>query len=115
MLKGLLRARFANWIATLLILVNQHGQQFGKFRFLRGKIFTFVKTHQFVRETFTFLVRVEDMRECKAQELPVSFLVETYGCRAHCFHAPLSYSAWVNMRKICETRARWLCCSHNEN
>src|SRR6266436_9652334 len=63
MLKCLLRARFPNWIATLLILVNQHGQQFGKFRFLRRKIFTFVKTHQFVRETLALFVRMDDMRE----------------------------------------------------
>src|SRR5260370_13747708 len=32
MLKRLLRARVPNWIAALLVLVNQHGQQFGKFR-----------------------------------------------------------------------------------
>src|SRR6266851_2963257 len=71
MLKRLPRARNRNWIAALLILVNQHGQQFGEFRFLRRKIFTLVKTQQFVRETFTFFVGVEDMGECAAQQAPV--------------------------------------------
>src|SRR6267378_8128583 len=103
MLKRLPRARFPNGVATLLILVNQHGQQFGKFRFLRGKIFTFVKTHQFVRETFTFFVRMDDMGERTPQEFPVGFLVEIYGCGAHWFQAPLSYSACVNM---CKTKTR---------
>src|SRR6266849_3784813 len=105
MLKRLLRARFPDWIAAFLILVNQHGQQFGKFRFLRRKIFTFVKTHQFVRETLTLFVRMDDMGKCTAQQSPVSFLVEIDRCRAHCFHAPLSYSACVNK---CKTKTRWL-------
>src|SRR6266478_712461 len=99
MLKRFLRARFANWVATLLILVNEHGQQFGKFRLLRREIFTFVKTHQFVRETFTLFVRVQDMGERTAQQFPVGFLVEIDRCRAHRFHAPLSYSAWVKRYK----------------
>src|SRR5713101_6762262 len=99
MLKRLPRARNRNWIAALLILVNQHGQQFGEFRFLRRKIFTLVKTQQFVRETFTFFVGVDDMRECTAQQFPVSFRVEIYRCRAHWFQAPLSYSACVNKTK----------------
>src|SRR5216683_3262494 len=99
------RARNRNWIAALLILVNQHGQQFGEFRFLRRKIFTLVKTQQFVRETFTFFVGVDDMRECTAQQFPVSFRVEIYRCRAHWFQAPLSYSACVNKYR---TKTRWL-------
>src|ERR1700716_311641 len=105
MLKRLLRSRFPNWIAALLILVKQHGQQFGKFRFLRRKIFTLVKAHQFVRETLTFFVGVDDMRECAAQQFSVSFLVEIYRCRGHWFQAPLSYSACVNKFK---TKTRWL-------
>src|SRR6266436_4200285 len=75
MLKCLLRTRFPNWIATLLILVNQHRQQFGKFPFFRRKLFTFIKTHQFVRETFAFFIRVDDMGECTPQKLPVSLFV----------------------------------------
>src|SRR5260370_35020076 len=102
MLKRLLRARFPNWIAALLILVNQHGQQFGKFRLLGREIFTFVKTHQFVRETFTFFIRMDDMRERTAQEFPVGFFVAIYRWGAHWFHAPLSYSRWVKRYVRCK-------------
>src|SRR5712692_4295702 len=105
MLKRLLRARFPNWMAALLIFVDQHCQQFGKFRLLRRRIFTFVKTYQFVRETFTFFVRMDDMGKSTPQKFPVGFLVEIYGCRAHWFQAPLSYSACVNK---CKTKTRWL-------
>src|SRR6266481_4386188 len=105
MLERLLRARFPNWIAASLILVNQHGQQFGKFCFLRGKNFTLVKTYQLVREAFTLFVRTDNMGKRTAQQFPVHFLVEIYRCRAHCFHAPLSYSACVNKYK---TKTRWL-------
>src|SRR5258708_30966310 len=105
MLKCLPRARVPNWIAALIILVNQHGEQFCKFRFLRRKSFPFVKTQQFVRETLALFVRMDDMGERTAQQFSVGFFVEIYCCRVHCFQAPLSYSAWV---KRCNTKTRWL-------
>src|SRR5258707_13884622 len=105
MLKRLLRTRVPNWIAALLILVNQHGQQFGKFRFLRRKIFPSVKTQQFVRETFALFVRMDDMGKRTPQQFSVGLFVEIYCCRAHCFQAPLSYSAWVKRGKM---KIRWL-------
>src|ERR1700687_1459364 len=101
MLKRLPRARVPNWIAAPLILVNQHGQQFAKFRFLRRKIFTFVKTQQFVRETLALLVRMDDMGERPPQQFSVGLFVEISCCLAHYFPAPLSYSAWV---KTCKTK-----------
>jgi hypothetical protein len=99
MLKCLLRACFPNRIAPLLVLVNEHGQQFGKFLFFWRGVLTFVETQQLVRETFGFLIRVDDMGKCTAQQLPVSFLVQLHCHGAHCFQAPLSYSACVNRYK----------------
>ena len=96
MLECPLRTCFPNWIAPLLVLINEHGQQFGKFLFFWRRVLTFVETQQLVREPFGFLIRVDDMGKCTAQQLPVSLLVEVYSCRAHCFQAPSSYSECVN-------------------
>ena len=61
MLECPLRTCLPNWIAPLLVLVNEHGQQFGKFLFFWRRVLTFVETQQLVRETFGFLIRVDDM------------------------------------------------------
>src|ERR1700688_497132 len=105
MLQRLLRARLANWVAALLILVDQHGQQFGKFALLRRKVFALVKTQQFVREPLTLVVRAQHTRERSPQQFPVSFFRPDRRSRAHRFQAPLSYSACVNKYK---TKTRWL-------
>src|SRR5882724_6950397 len=89
MLEGPLRTCFPNWIATFLILVNEHGQQFSKFLLFRRRALTFVETQQLAREPFAFCIRADHMGERAPQELPVRFLVEIYRCRAHCFQAPL--------------------------
>jgi len=73
-----LRTCLPNGIAPLLVLVNKHGQQFGKFLFFWRRVLTFGETQQLVRETFGFLIRVDDMGKCTAQRLPVSLLVEVY-------------------------------------
>src|SRR5438876_10727337 len=94
---------FPNWIAPLLVLVNEHGQQFGEFLFFWRRVLTFVETQQLVRETLGFLIRADDMGKRTAQQLPVSLLVEVYTCRDHCFQAPSSYSTKQKSKQKGET------------
>src|SRR5260370_16661253 len=69
MLECPLRTCLPDWIAPLLVLVNEHGQQFAKFLFSCRKVLTFLETQQLVRETFGFLIRADDMAKRTSQQL----------------------------------------------
>ena len=47
---------FPNWIAPLLVLVNEHGQEFCKCLFFWRRVLMFVETQQLIGETFGFLI-----------------------------------------------------------
>jgi hypothetical protein len=96
MLQCSLRTRFPNRVATLLVIINEHGQQLGKFLFFWRRVVTFVETQQLVCETLTFLIRVNDMGQSTTQQLPVCFLAKIDRYRAQRFQATSSYSECVN-------------------
>src|SRR5580704_7713494 len=106
MVKGLLRAGLPNGIAALLVLINEHGQEFSELLFLGGSVIELVKTQKLAGQAFAFLIRADNVRQCPPQQLPVCFLVEIDGRRAHCFQSPRSYSACVKIYKT-KTRCVW--------
>src|SRR5579864_8955680 len=49
-----------NRITALLVLVNQHGQEFSEFAFLQGRTLTFVQAFQLFGQALAFFVRTND-------------------------------------------------------